>query len=96
MAKVVKPKLAKKVKREESLPFERENYIIFGIGLLFILAGYIALSGSSVSGFVPLTLAPLLLVIGYCVIIPIGIMYRKKVRDEETPSPQGTPVPPGQ
>ncbi len=31
----------------------------------------------SVEGFLPLVLAPILLVAGYCVIIPLGIMYRK-------------------
>ena len=89
MAKIIKTKVAKKTKREEALPFNRENYIIFGVGLLFIVAGYIALSGNSVGGFVPLTLAPLLLVIGYCVIIPIAIMYRKKPKAEESTPPTG-------
>ena len=84
MAKINKEKQLKKMKKDESLPFERENYIILGIGLLFIIAGYMALSGNTVEGFVPLTLAPILLVLGYCVIIPIGIIYRKKVKSLQT------------
>jgi hypothetical protein len=92
MAKSIKSKLPKKTKREEVLPFERENYIIFGVGLLFILAGYVALSGNSVEGFVPLTLAPLLLVIGYCVIIPIAIMYRKRSNDKKSAQPMTAEV----
>ncbi len=86
MAKIVKGKQVKKTKKDEVLPFERENYIIFAIGLVFIVAGYVALSGNSVEGFVPLTLAPILLVIGYCVIIPFGIIYRKKEKTEESQS----------
>ena len=87
MAKSIKSKVSKKTKKEDALPFERENYIIFGVGLLFIVVGYIALSGNSVEGFVPLTLAPLLLVVGYCVIIPVAIMYRKKSKAEEATLP---------
>ena len=88
MAKVVKGK-HKKARIDDVFPFERENFIIMGIGLLFIVAGYFALSGNTVEGFSQLTLAPLLLVLGYCVIIPIGIMYRKKEKPqtslEQTP-----------
>jgi hypothetical protein len=31
----------------------------------------------SVEGVLPTVVAPILLVLGYCVIIPIGILYRK-------------------
>ena len=77
MAKVEKGKL-KKSKTNDIFPLERENFIILGVGILFVVFGYIALSGNSVDGFRQLTLAPILLLLGYCVIIPIGIMYRKK------------------
>jgi hypothetical protein len=78
MAKVVKGRGTKRTKADDVFPFDKENYYIMGVGLLFIVAGYIALAGGHVTGFRELTLAPLLLVIGYCVIIPIGIVYRKK------------------
>jgi hypothetical protein len=42
---------------------------------LFMLEG-------SVEGVLPIVLAPLLLIIGYCVVIPIALLYRKK---EEIP-----------
>jgi len=92
MAKVVKGKAVKKTKADEVFPFDRENYYIMGVGLLFIVAGYIALAGGHVTGFRELTLAPLLLVIGYCVIIPIGIIYRKK----EVQQPPQSPASPAQ
>lgn len=90
MAKVVKSKFAKKGKIDEIFPLEKENYIILGIGLLVIILGYIALSGNRVEGFFQLNVAPILLVLGYCVIIPIGIMYRKKLKPKrpDTPPPQ--------
>lgn len=77
MAKVEKAR-TKKSKTNDIFPLERENFIILGVGLLFIILGYIALSGNVVDGARQLTLAPILLLLGYCVIIPIGIMYRKK------------------
>ena len=83
MKKVEKGKQPKKVKQDEIFPLERENYIILGIGLLVIVLGYIALSGGKVEGAMPLTIAPILLVLGYCVIIPLGILYRKKEKSHE-------------
>jgi uncharacterized membrane protein HdeD (DUF308 family) len=65
----------------EPLPFSSENYIIFGIGILLIIAGYIALSQGPWNSFWSLTLAPILLVIGYCVAIPLAILYRKKKQE---------------
>ena len=83
MAKIVKGKSAKKSKIADVFPLERENYIIIGVGILFIIAGYIAMSGNVVEGFSQLTLSPILLLIGYCVVIPIGILYRKKEKPAE-------------
>lgn len=80
-------KVVKKGKTAAIFPLERENYIILGIGLVVIIFGYIALSGNTVEGFSQLTVAPILLVIGYCIIIPFGIMYRRKAKSPETPKP---------
>lgn len=57
-------------KTENSLPFQRKNYILFGVGIFAILLGYLFLSRDSI------TLAPLLLVAGYCVIIPLAIALK--------------------
>lgn len=80
MAKSEKSKVIKSGKKEIIFPLEKENYIILGVGLVIIILGYIALSGNAVEGFFRLTVAPILLVIGYCVIIPLGIMYKRKER----------------
>jgi len=82
-------KKAKKIKEKPKkgppkpkveLPFGRRNYTWFGIGILAIVVGYIFLSMGS------LTLAPILLVAGYCVIIPISIIIsgEKKKKVEKT------------
>lgn len=53
-------------------PFTKVNYIIMGIALLFIVLGYIFL------GIGDITISPVLLTLGYCVLFPIGIIYKKK------------------
>jgi hypothetical protein len=61
-----------------ALPFTKLNYQILGIGILCIVLGYIALGQDPWDGTMPLVVAPILLVLGYCVIIPIGILIRKR------------------
>jgi uncharacterized membrane protein HdeD (DUF308 family) len=51
-------------------PFGPKNYAIFATGIISIILGYIFLSKGSI------TLAPILLVLGYCVIIPVAIMLK--------------------
>ena len=91
MAKIVKTKSQKKYRKDEVFPFERENYVIMATGLLVIVVGYIALMGETVEGFFPLVLAPILLVLGYCVIIPVGILYRKKPKESSVESAPPSP-----
>jgi hypothetical protein len=80
VAKQIKKKdqIRKKQKLEAALPLEKLNLQIIGGGIVVILAGYLALLQGPVEGFVPLTLAPILLLLGYCVIVPLGIMFRKR------------------
>lgn len=77
MAKAIRTK-GRKAIRETPLPLGRQNFIILGIGLLVILLGYAAMYNAPVEGFMPLVVSPVLLVLGYCVIIPVGILYRKR------------------
>jgi NAD/NADP transhydrogenase beta subunit len=70
----------------EPLPLSRQNYLILAAGIVVIVAGYLAMLEGSVEGFLPLVLSPILLVAGYCVIIPIGIMYRKAAPKEPVPA----------
>ena len=57
--------------------FESINYWLFFIGISFILFGYLLIYTGEVNSFQSLSLSPILLVIGYCVIIPISIFYKK-------------------
>jgi general stress protein CsbA len=79
--KIKKKYYGKNKRAGEALPFSSENYIIFGIGIFLIIIGYLALSKGPWDSFWSLTLAPILLVIGYCVVIPLAILYRKKKQE---------------
>lgn len=80
MSKVIKTRgKVRKAPHEDHMPLSRENFYILGAGLLVIAAGYVAMLEGSVEGFLPLVAAPILLVIGYCVLIPLGILYRKNM-----------------
>jgi uncharacterized membrane protein HdeD (DUF308 family) len=70
----------------EALPFTSLNYQIFAAGLVLIILGYVALAQPPVDSFMSLTVAPILLILGYCVVIPFAIMYQKK---ESAASPDG-------
>jgi len=86
MAKQIqKERIASKKKniRQDVLVLESINYKIILLGLLVIVAGYFALSASPWDNPIALNVAPILLVIGYCVIIPLGIIYRKKKPDAD-------------
>lgn len=73
-----KTSLKRKTKKTDVLVLEPINYKIIGLGILVIIAGYIALSTSPWDNPIALNVAPILLVLGYCVIIPIGIIYKPK------------------
>jgi hypothetical protein len=78
VAKVIKKKPQRqKGFNEGSIPFAKENYVIMGIGIAVIVAGYLSMLEGSIEGFLPLVVSPILLVIGYCVIIPLGILYKR-------------------
>ena len=58
--------------------FTYVNYMLFLIGTIFITLGYILMYSGEVNSFQSIKLAPILLVVGYCIIIPIAIIYKKK------------------
>ena len=62
----------------EEWSFSSKNYIIFGIGLVMIILGYFVMAMGSVNSFQSLTLAPIMLFIGYLIIIPLALIYRDK------------------
>lgn len=59
-------------KADVGLPFGKTNMILFAFGLLSVILGFITLASGSEM------LAPILLVLGYCVIIPVSIIWKDK------------------
>ena len=60
----------KKEKERPQIALGKKNFIVMGAGLATIIAGFITLANGS------MTLAPLLLVVGYCVLIPVSILLK--------------------
>jgi len=84
MAKARTPIRSRKSKVEHlRIALTPKNYLIIILGIAVIILGYIFMAEKSVDGFMPTVVAPLLLVFGYCVMIPIGILYKDKSKSDE-------------
>lgn len=82
MAKEIKKK-AKKSAVPKELPFGRENMFILAIGLVILVVGYILMAQPPVDSFWSLTLAPIVLMIAYLIVIPYAIMHGHKKNKSE-------------
>ncbi len=69
-------KTGKKPVKDLSFPLEKENFVIIGAGIILIIIGYVLMAQNTVDGFVPTIISPVLQVIGYCVLIPYGILKK--------------------
>ena len=67
----------------ESWDFSTINYVLFGIGLALIIVGYFIMAAGEVNSFQSLTLAPIMLFIGYIIFIPAALIYREKSPEME-------------
>ena len=62
----------------ETWSFSTINYALFGIGLAMIILGYIVMINGEVNSFQSLTVAPIILFVGYIIFIPAALIYRDK------------------
>jgi len=70
----------------ESWSFSTINYALFGIGLALIILGYIVMASGEVNSDQSLTVAPIILFVGYIIFIPAALIYRdKNLENEENP-----------
>jgi len=76
-------KVQRKIRGSAAVPYSRINYVLFGVAALTLLVGYWALAQPPVDGFLTMTVAPVLLVIGYCVLIPFSIIASAKKKGNE-------------
>ncbi len=56
----------------------KKNMLIFVLGLFTIAVAFILMAQPPVNGFLSRTLAPIILVVAYLVIIPFAIMAKDK------------------
>ncbi len=66
--------------RAFQMPFDAKNMRIIALGIAMIVLGYVVMYVSPTMSDMALTVSPILLLLGYCVIVPMGIMAgaRKK------------------
>ena len=62
----------------EGWAFGKINYILFIVGVGLLLIGYALMSTGTVNSFQSLSLAPILLFVGYIIVIPLALVYRQK------------------
>ena len=59
-------------------PFGKINYILFFVGLATIALGYVLMYTGDTYSFQSISLSPFILVIGYCIIIPLAVLIKDK------------------
>jgi hypothetical protein len=78
------PSAKAKSSGKAGIDFSRTNYTVLGIGLFLIIVGFIFLGTGDI------TISPILLVLGYCVAIPLGILLPgRKKKSESLPGGTG-------
>tara|TARA_Y100000814_G_C12238857_1_gene370892 strand:- start:38 stop:292 length:255 start_codon:yes stop_codon:yes gene_type:complete len=63
----------------ESWSFTKINYILFFVGVFFVIMGYFIMAYGEVDSFQSLTLAPTILFTGYIILIPAALIYKERV-----------------
>lgn len=86
----VKKRQSKQAQKTLVWPFGKKNYILLGISLAVIIIGYICLaSGDNPNAPITLTVAPIVLVIGYGM-IPFAILAKGRPEPSDTEPEQDT------
>ena len=73
MAKKEKKRKEKPTRKEGALAtvkFSQKNTIFFGIGIVLVIAGFVLLASGDI------VVAPILLIVGYLVFFPLGILLK--------------------
>lgn len=60
----------------------KKNIILIAIGVLLLIIGFFCLATGPAENPVSLTVAPLILVLAYVVVIPFGILFGGKKQDK--------------
>ncbi len=60
--------------------FSKKNYVGIALGVAVILLGYFCLAQGPADNWISLNVAPVLLIIGYTVILPLSLLLGNKKR----------------
>ncbi len=63
--------------KQDTVPFGNINYILFAVGLIIITAGWFLLRAGHIS------ISPIMLILGYCVVIPVAIILKPGDKKEK-------------
>ena len=58
--------------------YTKKNYILFVCGIIMIILGYIIMVSGETNSFQSLSLSPVILLIGYLILIPASLIYKEK------------------
>ena len=61
----------------------KKNIILIAIGVLLLVIGFLCLATGPADNPVSLSVAPLILVVAYMVVIPLGILFTGKKQDKQ-------------
>jgi len=61
----------------------KKNIILIANGVLLLVIGFLCLATGPADNPVSLTVAPLILVVAYMVVIPLGILFTGKKQDKQ-------------
>ena len=82
MATKTKKKNVKTAAKSLPSPFniywEKTNYLLFGLGMFLIIIGFYFMGQGAWNSSASLVISPILLFLGFVVVMPASILYRKR------------------
>jgi hypothetical protein len=63
---------------QERMTMEKKNIVLIALGILLLVIGFFCLAQGPADNPVSLTVAPIVLMIAYLIVIPIGILWGGK------------------
>ena len=68
--------IASSSKGSRKLPFTMKNYLLFAAGIVAIIIGYFLMSIGPHDSVYSLTISPVVLLIGYIVLLPMSVLMK--------------------
>ncbi|MDP2363388.1 MAG: hypothetical protein Q8M94_06415 [Ignavibacteria bacterium] len=69
---------AKSLPSPFSIYWEKTNYLLFGLGMFLIILGFYFMGQGEWDSSSSLVISPILLFLGFVVVMPASILYRKR------------------